>query len=141
MQELRDRLAAEINKNEGLSMKLELSEKLRLESEIEKTGQEHSAGLDNTSDVLQGRVCYMHVSGNVGPRLTLPSAHHEPCLLNFYQKTLESELASMGAKFGAGITLDEDAGEQNDTESGKWSPSKCNISAIGDIWIKKIYRL
>ncbi|KAF9954640.1 hypothetical protein BGZ72_004428 [Mortierella alpina] len=92
MQELRDRLAAEINKNEGLSMKLELSEKLRLKSEFEKTGDELSAGLDNISDVVQGR-------------------------------TLESELASMGAKFGAGITLDEDAGEQNDTESGKWSPT------------------
>lgn len=57
MQELRDRLAAEINKNEGLSMKLELSEKLRLKSEIEKTGDEHSVGLDNISDVAQGRVC------------------------------------------------------------------------------------
>ncbi|KAF9285772.1 hypothetical protein BGZ68_003556 [Mortierella alpina] len=93
MQELRDRLAAEINKNEGLSMKLELSEKLRLKSEIEKTGDEHSVGLDNISDVAQGR-------------------------------TLESELASMGAKFGAGMTLDEDASEHNATEStGQWSPT------------------
>ena len=62
MQELRDRLAAEINKNEGLSMKLELSEKLRLKSEIEKTGDEHSVGLDNASDVVQGRVCDTHPS-------------------------------------------------------------------------------
>ncbi|CAO3567363.1 unnamed protein product [Mortierella alpina] len=93
MQELRDRLAAEINKNEGLSMKLELSEKLRLKSEIEKTGNEHSVGLDNTADVIQGR-------------------------------TLESELASTGAKFGAGIMLDDDAGEHNDVEStGQWSPT------------------
>ncbi|KAF9415314.1 hypothetical protein BGZ94_000126 [Podila epigama] len=88
MEELRQRLAAEITKNEAMACELELvtSEKMRL---TELTGT-----LKSEVETLGG------LAGSIGL---------EPSSMSSIQgKTLMSELEKAGAKFGEGVDLNED---------------------------------